>query len=110
MYPKREWFCTYKPYDGGSVLIGNNAVCKTVGIGNICIRMFDGQVRTITNVRHVPNLKKNFLLLGALEARGYKFSDADGPIKVTKGSIRIFIRERTTNLYKLIGSIIIVML
>ena len=32
MCPKREWFSTYKPYDGGSVLMGNGTVCKTVGI------------------------------------------------------------------------------
>ena len=62
--------------------MGSDVVCKTVDIGNICMRMFDGQVRTLTNVRHVPNLKKNLLSLGALEARGYKFSDADGEIKV----------------------------
>ena len=33
--PKREWFSTYKSYDGGSVLIGNDVMYKTVGIGNI---------------------------------------------------------------------------
>ena len=59
--PKREWFTTYKPYDGGSVLMENDNVCKTVGIGNIRMRMCDGQARTLTNVRHVPDLKKNLL-------------------------------------------------
>ena len=53
------------------------------------MRMFDGQVQTLTNVQHVPDLKKNLLLLGALEARGYKFSSADRAIKVTKGSMTI---------------------
>ena len=38
--PKKEWFSTYKPYDRGSVLMGNDTVCKTVGIGNIFLRMF----------------------------------------------------------------------
>ena len=42
--PKKEWFSTNKPYDGGSVLMGNDAVCKTVGIDNIRMRMFDRQV------------------------------------------------------------------
>ena len=51
--------------------------------------------------------KKNLLSLGALEARGYKFSGVDGLIKVTKGSVTILKGERTTNLYKLTGSIII---
>ena len=69
--------------------MGNDSVCKTVGIGNIRMRMFDGQLRTLTNVRYVLDLKKNFLSLGALEARGYKFSGADKGIKVIKGSTMI---------------------
>ena len=85
--------------------MGNDAVCKTVGIGNIRMRTFDGHVRTLTNVRHVSNLKKNLLSLG-----GYKFSGADEGIKVTKGSMMTLKGERTANLYKLTGSIIIVML
>jgi len=67
----------------------NNVVCKTVGIGNIRMRMFDGHVRTLTNVRHVPDLRKNLLSLGSWEAQGCKFSGADGGIKVTKGSMTI---------------------
>jgi len=81
---KKEWYSTYKPYDGGSVLMGNNTVCKTVGIGNIHMRMFDGQVRTLTNIRHVPDLRKSLLSLWALEAQGCKFSGADGRIKLQR--------------------------
>ena len=87
--------------------MGNNVVCKTIGIGNIHMRMFKGHVRTLTNVRHIPDLKNNFLLLGALEARGCKFSGADGGIKVTKGSMTILKGEQIANLYKLTGSIIV---
>jgi len=87
--------------------MGNDTVCKTVGIDSIRMRMFDGQVRTLTNIRHITDLKKNLLSLGALEARGYKFSDAYGGIKVTKGSMMILKGKRTINLYRLIGSIIV---
>ena len=107
MCPKKEWFSTHKTYDGGSVLMGNDVLCRTIGIGNIHMRVFDGQVQTLTNVQHVPDLKKNLLSLGTLEARGYKFSSTDGEIKVTKGSMMILKGERTTNLYKLTGSIIV---
>ena len=106
---QKKWFSTYKPYDGGSVLMGNDAVCKAVGINNIRIRMLDGQVRTFTNVRNVPDLKKNLLSLGASESRGYKFSGADGGIKITKGSMTIIKGERITN-FKLTRSILLVML
>jgi len=65
--------------------MGNNTVCKTVGIGNIRMRMFNGQIRTLTNVRHVSDLKKSLFSLGALEALRCKFLGADGGIKVTLG-------------------------
>ena len=69
--------------------MGNGVACKTVGIGSIRMKMVDRQVRTLKDVRHVPDLKKNLLLLGALEAQGYKFSYTDGALKVTKGFMTI---------------------
>ena len=42
-----------------------------------------------------------------MKARGCKFSSTDRGIKVTKGSMTILKGERTTNLYKLTGSIIV---
>jgi len=69
--------------------MGNDAVCKTVGIDNIRMRMFDGHMRTFTNVHHVPDLRKNLFSLEALKAQGCKFSGADKGIKVTKGSMII---------------------
>ena len=41
---KRERYSTQKPYDGGSVLMGNDVMWKTIGIGNIHMRIFDGQI------------------------------------------------------------------
>jgi len=97
----------YKPYDGDSILMANNTVCKTVGIGNIRMRMLDGHVRALTNVCHVPEITENLLSFGALEAQGRKFSGTDGGIKVNKSSVTILKRERTTTLYKMLGSITI---
>ncbi|KAK2988245.1 hypothetical protein RJ640_000006 [Escallonia rubra] len=59
MCPNRDWFATYRSFDGGKVLMGNDVACKVVGIGSIQIRMHDDIVRTLTNVRHVPELRKN---------------------------------------------------
>jgi len=87
--------------------MGNDVVCKTIGIDNIYMGMFYGQVRTLTNFQYVLDLKKNLLSLGALEAQGYKFSGANGGTKVIKGSTTILKGERIANLYKLIGSIIV---
>ena len=53
MTHNQDWFSTYEPVHKGVVLMGNNASCKVVGIVTIHIRMFDGVVRTLGDVRHV---------------------------------------------------------
>ncbi|XP_020271762.1 uncharacterized protein LOC109846933 [Asparagus officinalis] len=48
--------------------------CKTVGIRSIKIRTHDGIVRTLSNVRHILELKKNLISLGTIDSNGFKFS------------------------------------
>ena len=42
----------------------NNAICKVVGIGTFKVKMFDNVVRTLMDVRHVPDLQNNLILMG----------------------------------------------
>ncbi|KAK5811744.1 hypothetical protein PVK06_027110 [Gossypium arboreum] len=56
MCPNREWFSTYSLVEGGVVCIRNNSSSKVIGIGTIKIRMHDGTIRTLSNVRYVPDL------------------------------------------------------
>lgn len=67
--------------------MGNNVSCQTVGMGDIRINMYDNIVRTLTSVRHVPDLKKILISLGVLDSDGYKFTGQDGVLKVFKGSL-----------------------
>ena len=53
MTSKKDWFDTYKPYNDGMVQMGNDATCSVIGIGTVKIKMFDGVVRVLSNVRHV---------------------------------------------------------
>ena len=38
------------------------------------IKMFDSVVRTLGDVRHVPDLKKNLISLGTLDSNGFTFT------------------------------------
>ena len=51
---------------GGRIMMGNNAVCKVIGMGNIHLKLHDGTMRLIRQVRHVPDLKRNLIYLGYL--------------------------------------------
>ncbi|KAH9648352.1 hypothetical protein KPL70_025549 [Citrus sinensis] len=50
--------------DGGKVMMGNNAICKVIGMGNVSLRLHDGTTWELREVRYVPDLKRNLISLG----------------------------------------------
>ena len=71
MTPNRGWFETFEENIGGDVLLGNNRPCKVIGIGTVRIKTHDGVEHILSEVRYVPDLKRNLISLGALDERGY---------------------------------------
>lgn len=55
--------------------------------------MFDGMARTLREVRHIPNLKKNLISFRALDLNGYIFTITGGVLKVTKEIMVIMKRK-----------------
>ncbi|KAG8501427.1 hypothetical protein CXB51_003754 [Gossypium anomalum] len=105
MSPNRDWFTTYEIVSECVVLMGNNASCKIAGVGTIKVKMFDRVVRTLSDVRHVPELKRNLILLSTLDSKGYRYTAESGVLKISKVSFVVMKRQRkTAKLYILQGS------
>ncbi|KAL8149139.1 hypothetical protein AgCh_006228 [Apium graveolens] len=49
--------------------------------------MHDGVVIMLTNVRHVPELKKNLIYVGVLDSGGCKIVTQNGEMKVVQGNL-----------------------
>ena len=108
MSPHRNWFVINEKKSGCNVLMGGNAPCKTVGIGSIQIKMHDEIVRTLTNVCHVPELKKNLIFVGAMDSKGFTCYVEGGVMQIKgKGRYGIMKRTKQGNLYILQGSTVI---
>ena len=108
MCPNRDWFATYEAVQGGTVLMGDDTPCEVAGIGTVQIKMFDGCIRTLSDVRHIPNLKRSLISLCTLDRKGYKYSGGDGILKVTKGSLVVMKADiKSANLYHLRGTTIL---
>lgn len=63
MTPHQEWFATYEVMPNGYVFMGDDSPCEIAAIGSIQIKMFDGTIRTLLDVRHIPSSKKKLLSL-----------------------------------------------
>lgn len=107
MCPNRDWFTTYQSVNGGTVLMGNDAPCKIIGIGTIRIKMHDVIVKTLTDVRHVLELKKNLISLGVLDSNGCKYTAEGGDMRASKGALVVMKGKMARNLYALQGSTVL---
>ena len=95
---KNLFFSVYMFFNGGEVMIGNNSLCKLIGLGTIRLKMFDG---VINEVRHVPDLKRNLISLGILDQMGCTIKIESGVMKIIKGSMVIKKGTKNNGLYVL---------
>jgi len=102
--PNRNWFSNFEKLDGYSVIMSDDRPCNMKGIGTIQIKMFDGMMWELKEVRYVPQLKRNIISIGDLKTLGLEISIKDGVLKMTKGSMVVLKVVRQNNLYYLKGS------
>jgi len=49
----------FKLVDDGNILMGNDVSFKMVGVGSVWIRIHDGVIHTLINLKYVLKLSKN---------------------------------------------------
>ena len=68
------------------------------------MKLHDGTVKNLKEVRFIPEMKTNLISLGALEASGYTITLKDGGLKVSLENLVVMKGIRRKNLYFLQGS------
>jgi len=86
--------------------MGDDRLCNMEGIGTVQIKMFDGMIRELKEVRYVPQLKRNLIFVGALKTLGLEVSIKDEILKMTKSLMMVLKGVRWNNIYYLKGSTI----
>ena len=65
--------------------------------------MHDNKIRTLTDVRYVPGLKRNLISLGTLDELGFAYKAENGAMHVFKGNDLILSGVKRNGLYVLNG-------
>jgi len=99
-----DWFSNFEKLDGCSVIMGDDRPCNMEGIGTVQIKMFDGMIQELKEVRYVPQLKRNLIYVGTLKTLGLEVSIKDEILRMIKGSMVVLKGVRWNNLYYLKGS------
>ncbi|KAE8715220.1 Heat shock 70 kDa protein 15 [Hibiscus syriacus] len=90
--------------EGGSLYSYNDHALEIVGVGTIKLKMYDGTIKVVRDVRHVKGLKKNLLSYGLLDNNASKIETRKGIMKVFRGALVVLKDENiAANLYMLKG-------
>jgi len=81
--------------------MGDDHPCNVEGMSTVRIKMDDGIVQELKELRYVPQLKRNLISVGALKALGLVLSIRYGVLKMTKGSMVVMKGVRRNNRYYL---------
>ena len=84
-----------------SIVMDDDGSCNIEGTGRVLIKIFDGMVWELKEVRYIPQLKKNLISNGVIKVLGLEVSIKDGVLKMTRGSIVILKGVWRNNLYYL---------
>ncbi|KAL1564721.1 Integrase catalytic domain-containing protein [Salvia divinorum] len=106
MSAHREWFQNLEAAQG-CVLLGNDQTCQIMGIGNIKMQLDDGSSMILTEVRYIPDIKRNLISLGVLELKGCQFMSQKGIMTVLKNSQLVMKAVRKNSLYYLLGKAVV---
>ena len=86
MCPFKTYFFDYHDLDREKVMMGNNVVCKVIGMGNVSLRLHDGTIWELREVIYVPDLKRNLISLGLIDQNGFNIKFESGRLMIMKGS------------------------
>ena len=84
-------------------MLGNNQVCQIKGIGKVKLKLDDGPIVILSEVRYIPEVKRNLISLGLLEKKGCSFYSFVGTLEVKKDGILMLKGTRNGILYYLCG-------
>src|SRR3954470_16357279 len=106
MNPNKNLFEKLCDQDGGLVLLGNNKACKIAGVGSVRFKLHDDSIRLLTEVRYVPDLKRNLLSLGEFDKKRNVFQGEKIILRVVKGSKEILRGVKKQGLYTLEAEVV----
>ena len=104
--PYKNYFSDYQEIDGGRVMMGNNAVCKIIGMGNVSLELHDGTIWELKEVKHVHDLKRNLIFLRVIDYNGFSIKLESGKLVITNGSKIVMEGIKRNGVYVFDGEVI----
>lgn len=87
-------------------MMGNNAVCRVIGMENVSLKLHDMTIWELIEVRYVLDLKRNLISLEVIDHIGFSIKLEFGRLLITNGSRIVMKGTKRNEVYVLDGEAI----
>jgi len=84
---RKNFFSSYTSGDSRNLSMGNETICRVVGIGKICLKNTVETKLVLNNVKDAPNVCRHLISVGVLDNEGYVNTNSDGKWTLIRGSL-----------------------
>lgn len=106
MSSRKEWFHQYTMFaEPKSIRIGDGSYISAIGVGNIEIRSFNGEIWIASEIKavlHVPDLKCNLFSTGTILDKGFKMVSDSETCKFMKNGKIFAVATRKAKLFEML--------
>ena len=97
----QKLFSSYHPVDNGEeIFMGNSSTSKLVGKGKVILKMTSGK-KTLNDVLHVPDIRKNLVSCLLLSKNGFKLVNESDKFMFTKNGMYVGKGDMSNRLFKI---------
>lgn len=86
-------------HDNRKVYLGDDKACNIIGRGDVRLSLPNGGTWLLTDVRHIPSLKRNLISVSQLISSGHITTFTRNVCKVTKVTLVIAYEKKEGTLY-----------
>jgi hypothetical protein len=85
------------------VTLADGSTLSVIRVDAVRFRMWDDMIRTVTDVRYVPGVRRSLVLLSELDSRGYELLIHGVSMDVLCGNIVVIRGTRRNDLFEITG-------
>jgi hypothetical protein len=85
------------------VTLADGSTLSVIRVDAVRFRMWDDMIRTVTDVRYVPGVRRSLVLLSELNSRGYELLICGVSTDVLCGNIVVIRGTRRNDLFEITG-------
>jgi hypothetical protein len=103
--PRRDWFDSFREVFGGTVNLTDESTLSVVVVSAVRFRMWDDMICMVTDVRHVPGVRRSLVSLSELDSCRYELRIRGGSVEVLRGDLVVIQGTRRDDLYEMVGTV-----